>query len=544
MNESEVVSYIGKELLDVYPYNCIGVVTKKIEDNVFSFTGTLIAKNLVLTSAMAVYNSNSCCISSPEEISFNLLSSVEQPIKAKRISGCQNYAKLYENQIINKTQETLLPLNDFAIFELEKENDNITVFPNLKIVNTETDSKISILGYFNLNHFIEKSSNEYKAMEEIFTKNELNHDDIHLFNIKTDFILENCLIIYLNNEMNHFYKGGPIFLIDEDKKLINIIGNNQDQGTGCPVSEEHFKAIKRLSESGDKSGDEEHKKFKRKALMDSKSDLKSFRLSKFVYKTQNTFDKSFHREKSEKNEKLFRKILDKEKSTTKKLDNIPEKNDSETIAKQSMSKIVAKQIEKNLLQNKTMTPSMYKKSVLKINYNNNKSKEKDKEKDVKKTVRTPTNLTNTKNNLNNNNIKVNKQNLNNVLLKSTTINPKCKKPEKQSSELKTDRKPKKGSAQIGPLNASWNINPKERIKKEESKASKMNLNKSPIKLKKKNSKTPRGDFSKKNLFEVTRSKEIDKDFLQSLTGNLQSLISNIEVMEKSRKKNNEIQIGK
>ena len=177
--------------------------------------------------------------------------------------------------------------------------------------------------------------------------------------------------------------------------------------------------------------------------------------------------------------------------------------------------------------------------------------EREKEKELKKTVRTPTNNNGHKNILISNNNKVNKQNLNNML-KSTTINPKKKeaKPEniniKQALDVKTERPHKKISGPTGNLNASWNLTMKgdKNGKKEESKVNKLNQ-KSPIKLKKKNSKTPKNNMSKKNLFDVTKSKEIDKEFLSSLTGNLQSLISNIEVIEKAGKKtNDQVQVGK
>ena len=85
-------------------------------------------------------------------------------------------------------------------------------------------------------------------------------------------------------------------------------------------------------------------------------------------------------------------------------------------------------------------------------------------------------------------------------------------------------------------NANWNINPIDKNKKEIQKNNKF-IKKSPNKLTKKNSKTPKNGNTNKNIFENKKGTEIDKLFLSSLTGNLQSLISNIEVIEKVTKKN-------
>jgi len=187
-----------------------------------------------------------------------------------------------------------------------------------------------------------------------------------------------------------------------------------------------------------------------------------------------------------------------------------------------------------------MTNAMYKKSVVK--FNNNKSKEKDRER-KKANGKTPTNNgrainnNNTCNNTGTNFHKpatANKTNkLPNPLVKSVTINP-SKKMEKPDN--KTERPPnKKVSAPSNGLNASWNLTIKNKDKKKEnipnSKFNNANDKSPTMKMKKKNSKTPKNYLSK--------SKEIDKDFLLSLTGNLQSLISNIEGMEKVSKKNTE-----
>jgi len=121
--------------------------------------------------------------------------------------------------------------------------------------------------------------------------------------------------------------------------------------------------------------------------------------------------------------------------------------------------------------------------------------------------------------------------------------------EKGKNDGKTERPHKKISAPLNNnLNASWILTLKDKKKdnkdaKEGIKNQKLNMNKSPIKPKKRNSKTPKNNMSKKNLLDevaVGKSKQIDKVFLQSLTGNLQSLISNIEVIEKVGKKNNEV----
>ena len=538
MINQDKINYIGKDLLDTYPYNCIGVIEKKEENTISHYTGTLISKNLVLTSALAVYNKINFSISLPQDISFKLLSEGNEYIKAKRISGCQNYAKLYENQIINKTQETLLPLNDYAIIELEKDNDCLTVFPELKLSNDKKlETKILIIGSFSMSS-IEKNGKEYAIFEEIFKKNCLIEEDSHLFTINTDFHLEDNLISYNQNELNHLNKGGPIFVIDKEKKLPFIIGNNQDQATGCPVSENHFKVIRKLNQN--LIIDDEVKRTNRKSPFELKGDFKnSIKNSKFMYKTQNTFvEKSFNKEKNEKNEKLFQRILEKEKDSTK-LDNIAEKINMENEYNDKIglqvdkNKFPYKKIDKNLMENKTMTPSIYKKSVIKFNNNITGSKEKDTKKVL---ARTPTN-TNKNNLINNKTIKINTQKMNS-LLKSTTVKPSKKMNiniEKPFTDVKTDRQ-KKSNPQASNHNANWNINPIDKNKKEIQKNNKF-IKKSPNKLTKKNSKTPKNGNTNKNIFENKKGTEIDKLFLSSLTGNLQSLISNIEVIEKVTKKN-------
>ena len=197
------------------------------------------------------------------------------------------------------------------------------------------------------------------------------------------------------------------------------------------------------------------------------------------------------------------------------------------------NKFPYKKIDKNLMENKTMTPSIYKKSVIKFNNNITGSKEKDTKKVL---ARTPTN-TNKNNLINNKTIKINTQKMNS-LLKSTTVKPSKKMNiniEKPFTDVKTDRQ-KKSNPQASNHNANWNINPIDKNKKEIQKNNKF-IKKSPNKLTKKNSKTPKNGNTNKNIFENKKGTEIDKLFLSSITGNLQSLISNIEVIEKVTKKN-------